>query len=123
MNNIINMKKGHGIFLGLLFLAPLLSFSCKKKQIAPQPQFTVSSLQVVFESEGSSSNVSITSNGNWTATANSSTIWFTISQASGGPGNVSLKLIADANNTGAGREAVVTIKASNGDTRQIQVSQ
>ena len=123
MNNIINMKKGHGIFLGLLFLAPLLSFSCKKKQIAPQPQFTVSSVQVVFESKGSSSNVSITSNGSWTATANSSSIWFTISQPSGGPGNVSLKLIADANNTGAGREAVVTIKASNGDTRQIQVSQ
>ena len=62
-------------------------------------------------------------NGNWTATTNSSSIWFTISQSSGGPGNVTLKLIADANNTGAGREAIVTIKASNGDTRQIQVSQ
>ncbi|WP_172829208.1 family 43 glycosylhydrolase [Mucilaginibacter mallensis] len=117
------MRKGHGIFLGLLFLVPLLSFSCNKKQVAPQPQFTVSSAQVVFESEGSSSNVSITSNGNWTATSNSSTIWFTISQASGGSGNVTLKLTASANNTGAGREAIVTIKASNGDATQIEVSQ
>ncbi|WP_183580715.1 family 43 glycosylhydrolase [Mucilaginibacter sp. X5P1] len=125
MNYIINIRKGHGIFLGLLFLVPLLSFSCNKKQVAPQPQpqFTVSSAQVVFESEGSSSNVSITSNGNWTATSNSSTIWFTISQASGGSGNVTLKLTASANNTGAGREAIVTIKASNGDATQIEVSQ
>ncbi|WP_184549421.1 family 43 glycosylhydrolase [Mucilaginibacter sp. FT3.2] len=117
------MKKGHGIFLGLLLLVPLFSFSCKKKQVVPPSQFTVSSVQVVFESEGSSSNVSITGNDNWTATANSSSIWFTISQASGGPGNVTLKLTANANNTGAGREATVTIKASNGDARQIQVSQ
>lgn len=125
MNNIINVRKGHGIFLGLLLLVPLLSFSCNKKQVVPQsqPQFTVSSSQVVFESEGSSSDVSITSNGNWTATANGSTIWFTISQASGGPGNVTLKLIANANNTGADRKAIVTVKASNGDARQIQVSQ
>ncbi|SDP54364.1 arabinoxylan arabinofuranohydrolase [Mucilaginibacter sp. OK268] len=115
------MKKGHGIFLGLLLLAPLLSFSCKKKGI--EPQFTVSSVQIVFESEGSNSDVSITTNGNWTATANVSSPWFTISQSSGGPGNVTLKLIANANNTGAGREAIVTITASNGDTRQIQVSQ
>ncbi|MFI5139532.1 MAG: family 43 glycosylhydrolase, partial [Sphingobacteriales bacterium] len=126
MNNIINMRKGHGIFLGLLFLFTLPSFSCnKKKEVAPQTQtqFTVSSAQVVFESEGSSSNVSITANGNWTATASSSSIWFTISQLSGGPGNVTLKLTANANNTGAGRKAMVTIKASNGDTRQIEVSQ
>ncbi|MCR8558835.1 family 43 glycosylhydrolase [Mucilaginibacter sp. BJC16-A38] len=125
MNNIINMKKGLGIFLGLQFFFTFLSFSCKKKQVAPQPQpqFTVSSAQVVFESEGSSSNVSITSNGNWTATANSSTIWFTISKSSGGPGNVTLKLIADANNTGAGRKAMVTINTSNGDVKQIEVSQ
>ncbi|SDT44232.1 arabinoxylan arabinofuranohydrolase [Mucilaginibacter mallensis] len=125
MNNIINRRKSYGIFLGLLFLFPSLSFSCKKKQVAPQSQsqFTVSSAQVVFESEGSSSNVSITANGNWTASSNSSSIWFTISQASGGSGNVTLKLTANANNTGAGREAIVTINASNGDTRQIQVSQ
>jgi len=125
MNYIINIRKSNGIFLGLLFLVTWLSLSCKKKQIAPQSQseFTVSSSQVVFESEGSSSNVSITANGNWAATSNSSSIWFTINQASGGPGNVTLKLTAYANNTGAGREAIVTIKASNGDTRQIQVSQ
>ncbi|MFI5136712.1 MAG: family 43 glycosylhydrolase [Sphingobacteriales bacterium] len=127
MNYIIKMKKGHGIFLGLLFLVTWLSLSCKKKQVAPQPQtqtqFTVSSAQVVFESEGSSSDVSIASNGNWTATANSSTIWFTISQASGGPGNVTLKLTAYANNTGAGRQAIVTINASNGGSKQIEVSQ
>ncbi|WP_225976422.1 family 43 glycosylhydrolase [Mucilaginibacter ginsenosidivorax] len=125
MNNIINMRKGLGIFLALQLFFTLLSFSCNKKQAAPQPQlqFTVSSVQVVFGSEGSSSNVSITSNGTWTATTNSSTIWFTISQSSGGPGNVMLKLNAEANNTGAGRDAIVTIKASNGDTKQIKVSQ
>ncbi len=121
------MRKGHGIFLGLLFLVTPLSFSCSKKPVAPQPQsqpqITVSSSQVVFESEGSSSDVSITSNGNWTATSNSSTIWFTISQASGGSGNVTLKLTAYANNTAAGREAIVTINTSNGKATQIEVSQ
>ncbi|WP_370997734.1 family 43 glycosylhydrolase [Mucilaginibacter sp. RCC_168] len=113
------MKKG--IFLVLLFLVPSLSFSCKKK--AMEPQLTVSSLQVVFEAKGSSSDLSITTNGNWTAAANILSPWFTISQSSGGPGNVTLKLTANANNTGAGREAIVTINASNGDIKQIQVSQ
>ncbi|WP_419698567.1 family 43 glycosylhydrolase [Mucilaginibacter sp. NFX135] len=113
------MKKG--IFLVLLFLVPSLSFSCKKK--AMKPQLTVSSLQVVFEAKGSSSDLSITTNGNWTAAVNISSPWFTISQSSGGPGNVTLKLTANANNTGAGREAIVTINASNGDIKQIQVSQ
>lgn len=115
------MKKCHGIFLGLLFLGPLLSLACKKKEI--EPQLTVSSLQVVFESEGSSSDVSITGNVNWKATANIPLPWLTISQSSGGPGNVTLKLTANANNTGATREAIVTIKAPNSVARQIQVTQ
>jgi arabinoxylan arabinofuranohydrolase len=115
------MKKGPGIFLGLLFLVTLPSFACKKKEI--EPQLTVSSLQVVFESKGSSSDVSITGNVNWTATANISLPWLTISQSSGGPGNVTLKLTANANNSGATREAIVTIKAPNSADRQIQVTQ
>jgi arabinoxylan arabinofuranohydrolase len=115
------MKKGYGIFLVLLFLVPSVSFSCKKKEI--EAQLTVSSLQVVFESGGNSSDVTITSNSKWTATANTLLPWLTISQSSGGPGNVTLKLTAKANNTGADREAIVTIKASNSDVRQIQVTQ
>ena len=116
------MKKGYGIFLGLLFLVPLLSFSCKKKEIEVT-KLTVSSLQVVFESEGSSSDVTITSNVNWTATANTTLPWLTISQSSGGAGNVTLKLTANANSTGATREAIVTIKAPNGDARRIKITQ
>jgi arabinoxylan arabinofuranohydrolase len=115
------MKKGLAIFLGLLFLVTLPAFSCKKKEI--ETQLTVSSLQVVFEPEGSSADVAITGNVNWTATANTSAPWLTISQSSGAPGNVTLKLTANANNTGATRGAIVTIKASNGADKQIQVTQ
>ncbi|MEO7536956.1 MAG: family 43 glycosylhydrolase [Ferruginibacter sp.] len=122
MNHIINTRKGLSIFLGLLFLVTLLSFSCKKKKVEAT-ELTVSSSQVVFEAEGSSSNVSITSNVNWTATANIALTWLTLSQSSGSAGNVTLKLTANANNTGAAREAIVTIKALNGDVRQIQVTQ
>ena len=121
MNNIINMKKGLGMFLSLLIFATLPSFSCKKKEV--ETQLTVSSPQVVFEPEGSSSDVSITGNVNWTATANTSLPWLTINQSSGGPGNVTLKLTADANNTGSARGAIVTITASNGNARRIQVTQ
>jgi hypothetical protein len=121
MNNIINMKKGLGIFLSLLIFATLPSFSCKKKEV--ETQLTVSSPQVVFEPEGSSSDVSITGNVKWTAAANTSLPWLTINQSSGGPGNVALKLTANANNTGATREAIVTITASNGNARRIQVTQ
>jgi arabinoxylan arabinofuranohydrolase len=46
-----------------------------------------------------------------------------MSQSSGGAGNDTLKLTANANNTGATREAIVTITASNGDARRIQVTQ
>jgi arabinoxylan arabinofuranohydrolase len=117
------MKKGYVIFLGLLFLATLLSLACKKKQVVPPPQLTVSSLQVAFEPGGSSANISITGNVNWTATANTSVPWLTISRSSGGPGNVTLKLTANANNTGAARQAIVTIKAPNSADKQIQVTQ
>jgi hypothetical protein len=49
---MINMRrKRQGIFLGLLFLILLLSFSCKKKEVKVT-ELTVSSLQVVFEPEG-----------------------------------------------------------------------
>jgi arabinoxylan arabinofuranohydrolase len=115
------MKKGLAIFLGLLFLVTLPAFSCKKKEI--ETQLTVSSLQVVFESEGSSADVAITGNVNWTATANTSVPWLTISRSSGGPGNVTLKLTANANNSGATRGAIVTIKAPNSADKQIQVTQ
>ena len=122
MNSIINMRKGQGIFLGLLFLITLFSFSCKKKE-TEAAELKVSSLQVIFESEGSSSDVSITSNVNWTATANIALPWLTISQSSGVAGNVTLKLTTNANYTGATREAIVTIKAPNGDARRIRIIQ
>jgi hypothetical protein len=122
MHYIINMiNRIQGIFLGLLFLITMPSFACKKKEV--ETQFTVSSSQVVFEPEGSNSDVSITGNVNWTATANTSLPWLTINQSSGGPGNVTLKLTANANNTGATRGAIVTITASNGNARRIQVTQ
>jgi arabinoxylan arabinofuranohydrolase len=117
------MKKGLGIFLALQFFFTLLAFSCKKKQVVPPPQLNVSSLQVTFQPEGSSSNVAIAGNVNWTATASNSVPWLTISQSSGGPGNVTLKLTANANNSGATREAIVTIKAPNSADKQIQVTQ
>jgi hypothetical protein len=125
MNNIINMKKGHSIFLGLLFLATLLSFACKKKEKEKEieTQLTVSSPQVVFEPEGSSSDVSITSNVKWTAVANTSLPWLTVNQSSGGPGTVTLKLTANANNTGATRAAIVTVTAPNSVAKKIQVTQ
>jgi len=122
MSNLINMKKRPGIFLGLLFLVTLLSFSCKKKAIEAT-EFTISPMQVVFEPAGNSSDVSITSNVNWTASANIALPWFTMSQSSGGAGTVTLKLTANPNNTGATREAIVTIKAPNGDVRRIQITQ
>ena len=123
--------KNHGTFLGFLFLITLFSSSCKNKEIEmpvkdkeiEKTVLTVSSLQVDFDEDGSSSDVSITSNVNWIATADIALPWFTISQSSGGAGNDTLKLTANANNTGATREAIVTITASNTDVRRIKVTQ
>ena len=111
-----------GIFLGILFLVTLISFSCANKEIEIT-KLTVSSLQVDFDEDGSSSDVSIASNVNWTAATNIALPWLTMSQSSGGAGNDTLKLTANANNTGATREAIVTITASNGDARRIKVTQ
>ena len=123
MNNRINLKnRSQGIFLGVLFLVTLLSFSCANKEIEIT-KLTVSSLQVYFDEDGSSSDVSIASNVNWTATTNIVLPWFAMSQSSGGAGNDTLKLTANANNTGATREAIVTITASTGDARRIKVTQ
>ena len=111
------------IFLGLLFLVAWACFACKKKEKEVESQLTVSAIQVDFEPEGSSFDVAITSNVNWTATTNTSLPWLTVSQSSEGSGNATLKLTANANNTGATRQAIVTIEVPNGVARRIQVTQ
>jgi len=124
-------NKIHRTFLAFLFLITLFSYSCKNQEIEipvkdkeiEKTVLTVSSLQVDFDEDGSSSEVSITSNVNWTATADNVLPWFTISQSSGVAGNDTLKLTANANNTGATRMAIVTITASNSEARQIKVTQ
>ena len=124
MNNIINMKKGHGIFLGYYFWSHCFLFPVRRNRLRlnrnlnslflPCKLFLSRKevvlmfllLQMVIGQRQPIAHYMVQK-----------------SQSSGGPGNVTLKLTASANNTGASREAIVTINASNGDTRQIEVTQ
>ncbi|HMP91595.1 MAG TPA: cellulase family glycosylhydrolase [Phnomibacter sp.] len=99
-----------------------LWISCKKKQEA-EPQLSVDPLTLVFASEGNSQSITIDCNSNWSIT-NPASAWLQVDKTSGQPGTVVAKLTAAENAAGgASRSATITINATNGQARRVNVSQ
>ena len=83
---------------------------------APVP--TPSSLE--FEADGGTKNVSLSCSIGWTAT--SSAAWCTLNKTSG-TGDITLAVTAAKNTVTTAREAIITVKAENGLSTTVNVSQ
>ena len=84
------------------------------------PSFSLSETNFAFDEKGGQKTFIVDSNMKWTVSSSQS--WATCSPASGE--NKGYVTVTVAANTGtSARDAVITVKASNGDTRQISISQ
>lgn len=106
-------------FATIGFLACIIS--CQKA--APEEENVVfNPASITLSADGGSETVSLTANYDWTATKD---VWINLS-ATSGKGSTSpssLTVSAEANETGADRSGVVTIKLPQGKTAKLTVSQ
>ncbi len=106
----------------LVFFVMFLSFfSCQKKE-AIDPVLIISPSELAFEPEGGEATVEIECNDEWVIN-NSASSWLQIDKTSGTSGNTSLNLTISVNKTGASRTGIVSINATNGQSRRVVVKQ
>jgi hypothetical protein len=94
---------------------------CSEKSVIT-PELSVSLSEIAFQAEGGASNVTITSNVEWTI-SNPASSWLQVSQSAGKSSKDSIRLTTAPNTTGAARSAVLEVNAGNSQTRRINVTQ
>jgi aryl-phospho-beta-D-glucosidase BglC (GH1 family) len=104
----------------LLLIAIGSLFACKKDDDV-EPELSVSETELAFSPEGDTAEVTIISNDSWVIS--NAAAWLQISQQNGNSGSAAVQIMASANITGTQRSSVLTVKADNGQTRRITVSQ
>src|SRR5690242_808693 len=110
----------HKTFVLLALFAIVFVGACKEGDEA-EPQLTVSTTKISIPAEGSTTEITITSNESWTIS--NSVDWLQLSQLSGNSGTVTVHVTANMNSNGMTRSTVVVVNSSNGQSRRITVSQ
>ena len=103
------------------FIAVLSLFSCQKEGPV-DPVLIVSPSEITFEPEGGEATVEVACNDEWVIN-NSAPSWLQITQTKGVSGNTTLNLAININKTGASRTGVLSINATNGQSRRVVVKQ
>ena len=113
------MKIKH-LLLGVLAVAAAVA--CKPDEIEVTPALEVNKTSVSVVAEGGDVTVEVTSNVDWTASADQD--WVSIDPASGKGSDkaVSVKITVDPNETEASRTAVVTVAADK-LTKKVNITQ
>lgn len=104
------------VLLGIMLLS-----SCGEEG-GVDPVLDVSVNKADFEAEGGDSDITITSNSQWSI-ANSASSWLELSQTTGNAGSVTVQLVTGLNATGSTRSAILNVTTPNGQARRITVSQ
>jgi aryl-phospho-beta-D-glucosidase BglC (GH1 family) len=115
------MKGKFFLALLVIMVAATLSLGCKKNS-GSAPQLSVSGSEIDFPAQGADSMVTITSNSPWSID-NPASSWLQLSQSMGTSGTATVKLTPHSNATGATRGGVLVVTATNGQSRQIIISQ
>ena len=107
------MKKNsiHIKFPGTLMFVVLLwskTFASCGKKDDTKPLLDVSTTSVLLPAEGGTSNITVTSNDQWSVD-NSAFSWLQLSQTSSGSGSTEIQLTADLNTTGSTRSTRVSV--------------
>nr|MBD3621028.1 cellulase family glycosylhydrolase [Sunxiuqinia sp.] len=103
------------------FIAFLPLFSCQKEGPV-DPVLIVSPGEIAFEPEGGEATVTIESNEEWSVN-NSAPSWLQINQTKGVSGSTTLNLAINMNETGASRNGVLSVNATNGQSKRVVVKQ
>jgi endoglucanase len=116
----MNHIKSAPIFLGFL-IAILSLLSCKKKN-AVADELSVSPNAITFPAEGGTSEITISSNAEWSIN-NPLSSWLQLDKTKGsGSTTIQVKTLSD-NGTGAVRSGYLDITSSNGQNRRVKVTQ
>ncbi len=118
-NRIQTKFLGKLMFLVLLVGATLTSCGDEDNT---KPLLDVSTTSVSLPAEGGTSDITVTSNDQWSI-ANSASSWLELSQTSGGSGSTEIQLTADLNDTGSTHSGVLKVFSQNGQSQRITVSQ
>jgi endoglucanase len=114
------MKTRSWYALTVLVIVAVMSAYCSKKS-GITPELSVSLSQIAFQANGGASDVTITSNVQWSI--NNPVSWLELSKTSGNGGMVSIRLSSAANTTGASRSAILEVSAGSSQVRRINVTQ
>ena len=109
--------------LNFLLIAGLLS-SCGQTGDEPQPAaLTVSPKTIVLDPQGGQENVTITSNEDWLMRSDAKWMKVTTSSGKAAASPVKASFTFEANQSGASREAVITVKTLKGTTAEVKLTQ
>jgi endoglucanase len=105
-----------------LFIATLSLLSCKKKNTVAA-ELSVSPGEITFPAEGGSSEITISSNAEWSVN-NPLSSWLQIDKTKGSNGSATIHLTTlGQNGTGASRSGYLDISSSNGQNRRVKITQ
>lgn len=110
--------------IALFLMAAIAVISCKPEEAAIVPEVTVNTDEatLVIPTAGGEAVISFTTNVDWTANIAETTDWCTLTPSTGKAGEVTVKLIAQKNETNDNRIATVVITAQD-VVKQVKVTQ
>ncbi|MBD1363113.1 cellulase family glycosylhydrolase [Mucilaginibacter sp. ZT4R22] len=118
---IMKVDTAYKIAIAAIFLAIIVSVSCKKNEKLT-PQLTLTNLTDTIPEGGGTVSWAFTSNAAWNVETSGSG-WLKLSQTSGNGGDATVDLTAEANKTGATRSVILVVNSANGQSRRITVMQ
>ncbi|UPK67389.1 cellulase family glycosylhydrolase [Chitinophaga filiformis] len=113
---ISNPGKLAGLLIAVLFFA-----SCQKKADPVTAELSASPSEIKLAAGAGTADLTISGNAQWSI--DNAAPWLQLDKASGSSGNSTVRLTASANGTGATRSIILTVNASNGQSRRVTVSQ
>jgi endoglucanase len=114
MKNLFNKQ-----FALFTLLVIAIVASCKEDDAKPELSVSVTKLSI--PAEGSTSEITVSSNDSWTI--NNSAQWLQISQTTGNSGTATVQITAIKNESGSTRTTVLVVNSDNGQARRVTVSQ
>lgn len=110
--------------IALFLMAAIAVISCKPEEEAIVPEVTVNTAEetLVIPTAGGEAVISFTTNVDWTANIAETVDWCTLTPSTGKAGEVTVKLIAQKNETNDNRIATVVITAQD-VVKQVKVTQ
>lgn len=107
------------ILAAVLVMVLATASGCKEEEA--KAELTVSITELSIPAEGSTSEITISSNESWII--NNAAEWLHVSQLAGNSGTTSIDVTADVNSTGSTRSIFLVVNSENGQSRRVEITQ